>query len=291
MLTIGWFVLNLGYGFDGSFRKLGDYSFVSRSLTGATGVSQETTVIGNRFRMAALGQVPVPLPQWFVMGVDLQKWDFERGLWSFLKGEWSQSGWWYYYFCYLVWKVPLGTLGLGLFALGVVPWLSKGCSPLKQEVLVALPGLAVLLLISSQTGMCNQGRYAIPLLPYWFILCGRAALVIGRTHWALSACPVLLLAWTAFSSLSVYPHSLSYFNELAGGPENGHNLLDNSNVDWQQDGYELRRWYDDHPQARPLHIAFFGLVDPKHYDIDYRSPEGQSGSRLVRAQRSLPAWP
>ena len=34
------------------------------------------------------------------------------------------------------------------------------------------------------------------------------------------------------SSLAIYPHSLSYFNELAGGPTKGHYHLIDSNIDW-----------------------------------------------------------
>ncbi len=40
---------------------------------------------------------------------------------------------------------------------------------------------------------------------------------------------------TVGSTLSVYPHQLAYFNELAGGPENGHRHLLHSNLDWGQD--------------------------------------------------------
>lgn len=44
-----------------------------------------------------------------------------------------------------------------------------------------------------------------------------------------------LACWTIGSSLWVYPHSLSYFNESIGGPLNGAAHLLGSNVDWGQD--------------------------------------------------------
>lgn len=40
---------------------------------------------------------------------------------------------------------------------------------------------------------------------------------------------------TAASSLSVYPHQLAYFNELAGGPKSGYKHLLHSNLEWGQD--------------------------------------------------------
>jgi len=49
----------------------------------------------------------------------------------------------------------------------------------------------------------------------------------------LLVCTSLLA--TMASSLRVYPHQLAYFNELAGGPENGWRHLLGSNFDWGQD--------------------------------------------------------
>lgn len=47
---------------------------------------------------------------------------------------------------------------------------------------------------------------------------------------------------TVASTLAVYPHQLAYFNELSGGPENGHRHLLHSNLDWGQDYLLVRRW-------------------------------------------------
>ena len=70
------------------------------------------------------------------------------------------------------------------------------------------------------------------------------------------------------SSLSVYPHSVSYFNELAGGPTRGHWHLIDSNIDWGQDMFFLKKWYDQNPEARPLYVDCFSAVEPKFYRIE-----------------------
>lgn len=46
---------------------------------------------------------------------------------------------------------------------------------------------------------------------------------------------VLALLATIASTLRVYPHQLAYFNEAAGGPQNGHKHLLHSNFNWGQD--------------------------------------------------------
>lgn len=49
-----------------------------------------------------------------------------------------------------------------------------------------------------------------------------------------SAIVAALLA-TVSSTLRIYPHQLAYFNEAAGGPQNGFRHLLGSNFDWGQD--------------------------------------------------------
>ena len=68
--------------------------------------------------------------------------------------------------------------------------------------------------------------------------------------WNMAA--AALLAWSVTSSLWVYPHSLSYFNELVGGPKNGYWHLVSSNIEWGQDLLYLKRWLDAHPEAVPV---------------------------------------
>ena len=101
LLALALYILNLGYLFDGSFTRLKEFDFISTSLTGL----EKSGDVGNRFRDSWLGEIPVPLPQQYVLGVDTQKHDFES--WSrpsYLRGEWKQGGWWYYYM-YGLWVI------------------------------------------------------------------------------------------------------------------------------------------------------------------------------------------
>lgn len=92
-------------------------------------------------------------------------------------------------------------------------------------------------------------------------------------HRAIACVAAGALAWSVGSSLYYYPHSLSYFNELVGGPTGGIYHLASSNTDWGQDLFCLKRWLDKHPEAQPLHLGWeVSPVDPRAVGINYTLP-------------------
>lgn len=74
----------------------------------------------------------------------------------------------------------------------------------------------------------------------------------------LTAAVLFSYCWFISSSLWVYPHSLSYFNEVIGGPLNGPRHLLGSNVDWGQD---LR--YLEWIESAPVKLTYFGGLRTK----------------------------
>ncbi len=262
------YLLNAGYGFEGFGTRLGRFWFVSRALT-AEGPSGQRA---NRFAGTAVADLPVPLPRNYVQGIDVQKRDFEAGFRSYLRGEWQTEGWWYYYFYALAVKAPLGTLLV--FGLAALSCLLRAPVPCgwRDELVLLLPGATVLGFVSSQTGFNHHLRYVLPALPFLFIWAGRATAYRGRFLWCWAVAIGMGTGAAAVSSLAVYPHSMSYFNEAAGGPLRGPEHLVDSNVDWGQDLLYLRDWLKDHPEARPLGLAYFGFIDPRAAGIEFTLP-------------------
>ena len=260
VLTAGIFILNLGYGFEGTFTKLGDFRLASRTLADKDSVVDNRTG-GNRFAETPLAHLPVPLPKNYVLGADLQKVDFERGLPSYLFGQWQDRGWWYYYIVCVALKIPLGTWGLGLLTTG---FLIAGAFYRRKngnsadwcdQLVLLAPAVVLFVFVSSQTGFSRHFRYVLPALPFVFIWISQIAQIAAtRRSLPLKTLVMGLLAWSIFSSLSVYPHSMSYFNELAGGPKNGHKYLLDSNIDWGQDVFYLQNWMQKHPEASDMHL-------------------------------------
>jgi hypothetical protein len=291
ILVLSVYVINLGYGFQGSCRRLGDYRFVSHFLGGElpTGPDSHTSAgWGNRFRESWLGSVGVPLPQDYLCGIDEQRRDFEAGWPSYRAGGWHEYGCWYYYLYALAVKVPLGTWGLVLGGLVLTLARYRGGERGLDELTLWLPAVAVLGLVSSQTGMNNHMRYLLPLFPFVVISTGKLACTWGHRHGKAGLAGVALVSWVVGSSLVTYPHSLSYFNEASGGPENGPAHLVDSNLDWGQDLLFLKDWLEEHPQARPLGLAYFGAADPRSVGIDFRLPAWGPGGLTPEEATSSP---
>jgi hypothetical protein len=277
VLIIGLYVLNLGYLFEDTFTRLRNFQFVSQALAG-TGHSDSPTFPGsNRFRRSALGDVPVPLPGNYLLGIDTQKRDFEAGRSSFMRGEWHSRGSPYFYLYASAVKVPVGTMGLVALAI-LASCLAGGYSTRwRDELVLLLPALVVWLLVSSQTGFSEHFRYVLPSLPFIFVWTSKLGRAPVLRHRGIAVMATSMLCWSIGSSLAVYPHSLSYFNELAGGPLRGHAHLLGSNTDWGQDLLYLKRSLGNHPRAQPVGVALVrgAVVQPQIAGIDARpAPKG-----------------
>lgn len=292
---IGLYIVNAGYGFDGSLTPLKEYVFVSRSLAGADS-KLDHGLGGNRFSDSWIGQLPVPLPFDYLRGIDLQRAEFEEGKPSYMDGRWSKRGWWYYYLYAATLKIPVGIWVLG-FVVVVTKVTGVKCasadtdSTWRDEVVLLTPAIALWCVVSSQTGFSRYFRYVLPCLPFVYIWLGQAGYCahacrlgtagfdahkarIGRTLRRICS-PALValgLGWASISSLAMCPYSMSYFNEIAGGPRSGHKYLLDANIDWGQDIYHLRRWLRSHPEARPIYLASNSFVQPWQFGIAHRTP-------------------
>jgi hypothetical protein len=272
MALLALLVVNAGYGFRETGRPLRDFRFCSRALAGppASGAGgYEYGEWGNRF-----GDWPpwvvCPVPADYLLGIDSQRRDFEAGFRSYLRGEVRHRGWWYYYLYALAVKVPLGFLALYLAGLAFGLFGSK--TRRLSEAALWLPAVAVVALVSSQTGFSHHLRYVLPALPFAVVAAGKLA---GRLPMAFV---LALWCWGAFSSAIAHPHSLAYFNEAAGGPDGGHEHLLDSNLDFGQDLLFLKAWLDRNPQPAPIGLAYYGYADPRIVGIEYvLPPAGPTG--------------
>jgi hypothetical protein len=163
----------------------------------------------------------------------------------------------------------------------------------RDEMVLLVPAFAILVLVSSQTGFSHHLRYVLPCLPFVYIWASKVARSVDLKAWPVAALGAVGLAWSVGSSLWIYPHSLSYFNELVGGPKGGHWHLGSSNIDWGQDLLLIKRWYDAHPEARPFHLAYeLPLIPPELAGIKWEKvPSGPVMNRPGAPKTRNWPWP
>lgn len=217
----------------------------------------------------------------------------------FLHGSWSLVGWRYYHLVAFLLKTPVPLLAGGFFAFAA--W-AFGRSPGRRDYCVFLP-IVFLFAANALLNPLNIGvRHVLPVYPLlaiavspWFAAPLERLATGARTRRDLvgAAAGLLLLGWFLYGSVAVAPRYLQYFNELAGGPEKGHRWLVDSNVDWGQDLIRLRE-YMAKRHLDSVHLAYFGRVDPRVYDIRFTPlVEGRShGIAVVSASLLMgrPYW-
>lgn len=182
---------------------------------------------------------------------------------SFLAGEYSPSGWWYFFLVAFAIKTPLALSILIVCGLLVRHGRRSGWRD-EAFLLVPVVGLTAFFSFNHQSiGL----RYLLPVYPFLFVLASRGVTLLSAGGAARLASS-MLVAWHAGASLWIQPHYLAYFNELVGGPSQGYKYLVDSNLDWGQDLPGLKRFMDAHGIAR-IHLSYFGSDAPSRYGIAY----------------------
>ena len=267
---VAWLVFVAGYGGSGLFRKLGEYEFVSSSLGG---YFDGKTGKGNRFRGGVFEHVPVPLPATFVEGVDEQKRGMRNGAQAaYMLGTMRSDGGWFGYYAFaLCVKSTLGTIALFTVvtiyrAKRIARW------PTRSESVILLPAIAIMVLLSCNTGLNKHSRYMLPMYPSLIVWISQSINLpiyfLGLKFRIVSA---LLVSSSVISSVAVFPHSMSYFNELVGGPRNGRFYLINSNIDWGQDLFFLGAKQKELGWSR-IGLVYWGTYDPRIAGISFFLP-------------------
>jgi len=197
---------------------------------------------------------------------------------TYFLGEVSAAGWKNYFPVVYLIKEPLAFHILTLIALLYAAFLIK--KPFWQETRLRISGwiknhfpeFAMLTFIAiywltSLTSNLNIGvRHLLPAFPFTFVLASTGIINLLKKPALRLKYLILgvLILWQAVSVISIYPHFLAYFNELADGPNNGYIYTVNSNLDWGQDLKRLKKWVDE-KNIDKIYVDYFGGGDAKYY--------------------------
>jgi hypothetical protein len=253
-----------------------------------------------------LAQIPTPplliaagfleghrlLPQSFLHGF---LYTYESSLLrnSYLLGEVSIFGHWFYFPLAMLFKTPLATLiAGGLVAIMAAVFIAKtrplGFAAIWKALCLFIP--TFIFLLAAMASNLNIGiRHVLAVYPLAYIAAGVIVAGAWRTWpWARRSIGVvggMLLILLTAETLSAFPNYIAFFNTAAGGTSGGIRLLGDSNLDWGQDLILLAGWQRDHPDA-PLYLSYFGSVDPARYGIRYISLPGSTTTQFEK-----PHWP
>lgn len=193
---------------------------------------------------------------------------------AFLAGQYSNSGWWYYFPVAFLLKTPLPLLLLFGWALAVTlaRLLRRQAGPLTalDQAALLIPGLGYFAF--ALTTDINLGyRHLLPVLPFlwtWTAVSLPQPQVTKRFSSRLLQPAFLLVTWLIAATCWIYPDFLAYFNWLAGGPDGGWRFLVDSNLDWGQDLDDLDDWMAESGVER-VWLSYFGEARPSAYGIVY----------------------
>jgi len=276
-------------------------------------------------RMLPGGTLPLPAASHVERWLRLQA-NLAYGRESFLLGQNGMHGWWAYFPIAFALKTPLPTLILTGVAIAYCGLQIANCklhraSRITQHAALTLFPL-VYALFSLTSGINIGYRHLLPVLPFLFIFASsvvanrRAQITSRNTHHASRFTFYVLrftfyvsrftfyvsrftfyvsritfyalLTWLALSTLLLSPHYLTYFNELAGGPDQGYRFLADSNTDWGQ-GLKGLAEQQRRGELGPVRLSLFTFLDPAAYGVQYEPIAPMAGAPPVLPRRLNPA--
>jgi len=192
---------------------------------------------------------------------------------AFLAGDYRDTGWWWFFPAAFGWKSTEGELLAAVLVLALAVMALRRRTHMADRRLrldqsVPLLAFGLVYGITSLATPLNIGqRHILPLYPVLFIFAGglwhQLRSPLGRS---LALAPVVL---SAAAALTIFPHPLTYFNQLSGGPANGWRKLVDSSLDWGQGLPALAAWLPAHRQpGETVYLSYFGSNDPDHQGID-----------------------
>ncbi len=259
---------------------------------------ENTELVRNALVWAADKPVLQAYSEYF-LGISMVYLRVDGGNTAYFFGNVANTAWKQYFPVVFALKVP-GAL-LAFIALASFLYIKQGWRKFrmnhlwrsKEEIISKhFTEISFLIFIIFYWGLSIMGnlnigvRHVIPTLPFIYLLIagqmhrwiktplytfGRNPLAfIGAMFvslikkWAKVLLIALLLIWYIASSLSVFPHFLSYFNVFAGGPSEGHRYVVDSNLDWGQDLKRLAKYVDEN-NIEKIKLFFFGGSKPEFY--------------------------
>jgi 4-amino-4-deoxy-L-arabinose transferase-like glycosyltransferase len=191
---------------------------------------------------------------------------------AFLNGDYSVTGWPTFFPWAFLLKTTVPLLLICALVAGQAARRCLASNMAWRRNLYRVTPLITLFAVywlASLTSHLNIGhRHLLPIYPVLFIGAGALGVWMTSRRWTHVTAVIVLLGWQVIESVRIAPHYLAYFNQLAGGPENGWRHLVDSSLDWGQDLPGLKSWLTMHGSDEPVFLSYFGAGEPDYYGIN-----------------------
>jgi hypothetical protein len=202
----------------------------------------------------------------------------------YLYGDFSRTGWWYYFEAAFLVKatIPL----LFVIALASIHLAVKRFIDPRGETIIL--GTILCYVVALTLGADDLGiRYALPIFPLLFVWGSR--IVTEVRHKTLGIVFLLLLcALQARAALAAFPNYIPYFNEFAGGARNGLEYLDDSNVDWGQGIKQMAEYVHTHNLVDAEFLTFSPYDPLRYYGLQKKRPDDMDTYRMMISDQRHP---
>lgn len=239
--AVSLIVINTGFLFNRSFTPFHDYPFRSEL-----------------FKSIQL-DIRMPTPYPFLEGLDWiisQQGTGEDYGKIYMLGETRTGGFKGYYFVATLLKMPIATqlILLAAFLTYFIKARYRG-SFWRKESFLLLPVLFYTIyfnfLYDTQVGI----RYYIIVFPLLYVFAGSLFERWEAFPRAKRAVVFALGLYLLGSVISYYPNYIGYFNEIVWDRLDAHRYLADSNLDWGQDDFAMKKYLARHPDVKeaPTH--------------------------------------
>jgi putative flippase GtrA len=190
----------------------------------------------------------------------------EGGHTAFLLGNFSRTGWWYFFPIAWFFKEALPLILLTFWGI-IVLFIKKTRDKIDVWNITLFLSVIIIYWAISMRGSLNIGiRHLLPTLPFIYLLIARAAKPILEKKFSFGKLALYLFAgWLVLETLFSYPKYIAYFNELRFlfGKEK-HEILVDSSLDWGQDLKRLAKYIDEN-DIPSIKVDYFGGGVPAYY--------------------------
>ncbi len=243
MLAVGglgaWFIIIAGYFF--TITPMPKPDSIISAIDAANGyVSVVSTASRHLIDSGYKVIQPLLLPRDYFKGLDYVLTHTKTGHSAYLLGQYSRTGWWYYF--PLVFLLKTSLIALVVIGLAIILSLRKKNQKAESSYWLLA---AALYLIIAMTSRADLGvRHILPIYPMLYIATGSLMQIIENRYGYKLLFTTLVLG--AFTILTTHPFYMSYFNPLGGGSWNGYKVVADSNVDWGQDLKRIKRYVENY---------------------------------------------